>query len=93
MSPLQQRDGYACASTLYGNYRQEELIAIVIMSNTDADGDDEWPKSLRRWFGLVLCWVGIHDLRVIEVITGFGVGGPVQRVECQRCGRVRTRRG
>ena len=93
MSPLQQQDGHARASTLYGDYRQEELTAVAVMPNADPSGGDEWPKALRRRVGQVLCWFGFHDLRVIEVITGFGVGGPVQRVECERCGRIMTRRG
>ena len=93
MPPLQQQERHARAGTLYGDHRQEELIAIAIMPNSDPDGDAGWPKPLRRRVGQVLSWFGFHDLRVIEVIVGFGVGGPVQRVECQRCGRVMTRRG
>ena len=56
--PLQQQERHARAGTLYGDHRQEELIAIAIMPNSDPDGDDGWPKpsdgvSDRLFAGLV----------------------------------------
>ncbi len=42
--------------------------------------------------GRLLCWLGIHDFRVVDVTFGFGGGGSVERIECRRCGLVMTRR-
>lgn len=39
----------------------------------------------------VLCWLGIHDFRVISETYGFGSGGGVEKVECRRCGATMTR--
>ncbi len=51
-----------------------------------------------RWkvgglLGRFLCFAGIHDFRVVEVIFGFGVDDTVEKVQCRRCGLVATRRG
>ena len=37
-----------------------------------------------KFFGLLLCWVGIHDFRVVEVTLGFGDAGNVEKVRCNR---------
>ena len=42
-------------------------------------------------FGRLLCWLGIHDFRVIDVTLGFGEAGGVEKVECRRCGVVMSR--
>jgi hypothetical protein len=42
--------------------------------------------------GRLLCLVGIHDYRVLEVRFGFGEGNRIEKVECRRCGQVSTRR-
>jgi hypothetical protein len=41
----------------------------------------------------ILCLLGGHDFRVIEVTFGFGPSGKVEKVQCQRCGLVTTRSG
>lgn len=41
----------------------------------------------------LLCLIGAHDYRVIEVVIGFGPSGSVEKVECRRCGDVTTRHG
>lgn len=40
--------------------------------------------------GKVLCWLGFHDYRVVDVTLGFGTKG-VERDECRRCGVILTR--
>ena len=47
-------------------------------------------RLLKR-VGELLCALGIHDFRILEVTFGFGTGG-VERVQCRRCGVVTTRR-
>ncbi len=49
--------------------------------------------KLREFVGRLLCWLGIHDFRVVDVTFGFGGGGSVERVECRRCGLATTRQG
>jgi hypothetical protein len=51
------------------------------------------PKSFAAYPDQFLCRIGIHDLRLIEVVGGFGIGGSVEKSRCTRCGRVVTRRG
>jgi hypothetical protein len=43
-------------------------------------------------FRRLLCFLGFHDFRVVEVIMGFGPSGAVEKVECCRCGQLTTRR-
>ncbi len=45
--------------------------------------------DLFRW---LLCFLGFHDFRVVEVTMGFGSSGNVEKVECRRCGRLTARR-
>jgi hypothetical protein len=47
--------------------------------------------KLREFVGRILCWLGIHDFRVIDATFGFGKGGSVERIECRRCRVVTTR--
>lgn len=45
-----------------------------------------------RILGRILCLVGVHDFEVLDVTFGFGPGGGVAKVRCQRCGLTTTRR-
>ncbi len=47
-------------------------------------------KKQNKW-GRLLCWLGMHDDKVIDATFGFGSAGNVERVECKRCGRLETR--
>lgn len=40
--------------------------------------------------GRLLCWLGFHDYRVVDVTYEFGTDA-VEKDECRRCGAVRTR--
>jgi hypothetical protein len=42
-------------------------------------------------FRRLLCFLGFHDLRVVEVTMGFGSSGTVEKVECRRCGHRTAR--
>ena len=48
-------------------------------------------SKLSQILGRLLCWLGCHDFRVINVRLGFGAGGNIERVECWRWGRLFTR--
>jgi len=40
----------------------------------------------------LLCFLGFHDFRIVEVTMGFGPSGAVEKVECRRCGYLTARR-
>ncbi|MFB3150895.1 MAG: hypothetical protein ACE10M_10065, partial [Alphaproteobacteria bacterium] len=44
--------------------------------------------NLFRW---LICFLGFHDFRVVEVTMGFGASESVEKVECRRCGRLTVR--
>ncbi len=38
--------------------------------------------------GRILCFFGLHDFRLVDATFGFGAGGEVTKLQCQRCRRV-----
>ena len=48
-------------------------------------------EALWKRLGQVLCLLGVHDFRVIDVTYSFGQGGGVAKVQCRRCGFVTTK--
>ncbi len=50
-------------------------------------------SQLPWWIDRLLCRLGAHDFRLVEVVGGFGPGGQVQKLECRRCGCVTTKQG
>ena len=55
------------------------------------DRKDLW-KRLPAPVGRLLCNLGFHDFRVLEVRFGFGHGNRIEKVECRRCALVSVRR-
>ena len=43
--------------------------------------------------GLLLCYIGIHQYKIIDVSFGFGPGGSVKTVQCKICKIKKTRKG
>ncbi len=43
-------------------------------------------------FSRLLCFLGFHAFRVLEVTMGFGSSGTVEKVECRLCGCLTARR-
>ena len=41
---------------------------------------------------LLLCWLGIHRYKIIDVSFGFGQGGSVKTVECKICKIKKTKK-
>ncbi|GMQ88131.1 MAG: hypothetical protein BMS9Abin08_1356 [Gammaproteobacteria bacterium] len=41
--------------------------------------------------GRLLCWLGLHNFRVVDRMFEFGAGGAIEKVECKRCGVTMTR--
>jgi hypothetical protein len=47
--------------------------------------------DISSFIGCLLCRLGFHNFRVVEVTLGFGNAGSVEKVECRRCGVVMSR--
>ena len=43
--------------------------------------------------GLLLCWIGIHRYKIINISFGFGEGGSVRTIQCKVCGIMKIRKG
>ena len=43
-------------------------------------------KAVKRKLGLLLCWLGIHRYKVIDISFGFAAGDSVRTVKCKICG-------
>ena len=50
-------------------------------------------ENLSSTIGKLLCWLGFHDFQVLSRTFSFGETEGVEKVECNRCGVVATRRG
>ena len=42
---------------------------------------------------LILCWLGIHRYKIIDISFGFGLGGSVKTIRCKICGVKKTKKG
>ena len=47
-------------------------------------------EKLPPLLGRILCWLGFHDFRVVNVTFEFGTDA-LEKDECRRCGATRTR--
>ncbi len=47
--------------------------------------------AFKDLLGRVLCQLGLHKFRLLEVTEAFGPAGVVEKVECERCHVVATR--
>lgn len=56
------------------------------------DNRNDLGKRLMAPVGRLLCILGFHDYRVLEVRFGFGEGNRIEKVECRRCGQHSARR-
>ena len=50
-------------------------------------------KAVKRKLGLLLCWLGIHRYKVIDIYFGFVAGDTVKTIECKICGIKKIRKG
>jgi hypothetical protein len=59
--------------------------------STDLETGYSPHMDIRAFLNGLLCWIGLHDYEVIEATFGFGDSGSVEKDQCRRCGKVRTR--
>ena len=69
--------------------RRPEMPALSLKVPAVTEKRDKLPA----WIGRLLCRLGLHDYRLIEVVGGFGQGGQVQKVECRCCGHITAKQG
>ena len=43
--------------------------------------------------GLLLCWIGVHRYKIIDISFGFGPSGTIKRIQCKICGIKKIRKG
>ena len=43
-------------------------------------------------FTYVLCWLGIHRYKVVDITFGFGAAGSTERLKCKICGIQKVKR-
>ena len=37
-------------------------------------------------FAYLVCWLGIHRYKIIDITFGFGKAGSIQKLKCKTCG-------
>ena len=50
---------------------------------------DKIVKAVKRKIGLLLCWLGIHRYKVIDISFGFAAGDSVRTIKCKICGIIK----
>ena len=53
---------------------------------------DKIVKVVKRKLGLLLCWLGIHRYKVIDISFGFAAGDSVKTIKCKNCGVEKIRK-
>ena len=54
---------------------------------------DKFVKAVKTKLGLLLCWLGIHRYKVIDISFGFVSGDTVKTIKCKICGISKIRKG
>ena len=53
---------------------------------------DKIVKAMKTKLGLLLCWLGIHRYKVIDISFGFAAGDSVRTIKCKICGITKIRK-
>ena len=48
---------------------------------------------MKTKLSLLLCWLGIHRYKVIDISFGFAAGDTVKTIKCKNCGIKKIRKG
>ena len=72
---------------LHWCYIRRQRLAMVMTGSTGGNSAlADTGRNLQKVLLRLLCRLGIHDFKTIDITFGFGAGGSVETVECQRCG-------
>ena len=55
--------------------------------------NDKIVKEVKTKLNLLLCWLGIHRYKVIDVSFGFAAGDSVRTIQCKVCGIKEIKKG
>ncbi len=69
---------------------------ITQCTNRSPGGEDSRLRevpTLLKMLSRILCRLGVHDFRLVEMTISFGSEGGVEKVRCTRCGLTITRAG
>ncbi len=69
---------------------------ITQCTNRSPGGEDSRLRevpTLLKMLSRILCRLGVHDFRLVEMTVSFGSEGGVEKVRCTRCGLTITRAG
>jgi len=53
---------------------------------------DKIVKEVKTKLALLLCWLGIHRYKVIDISFGFAAGDSVRTIKCKICGIKKIRK-
>ena len=48
---------------------------------------------MKTKLSLLICWLGIHRYKVIDISFGFAAGDTVKIIKCKNCGIRKIRKG
>ena len=48
---------------------------------------------MKTKLSLLLCWLGVHRYKVIDISFGFAAGDTVKTIECKNCGIKKIKKG
>ena len=48
---------------------------------------------MKTKLGILLCWLGFHRYKVIDISFGFVAGDTVKIIECKICGIKKIKKG
>ena len=75
----------------YKNYNFPAAHYYLITPFIDKLLTDNNDKILMFKFAYLVCWLGIHRYKIIDVTYGFGKSGSIQKLKCKICGIQKTK--
>ena len=78
----------------YSNYDQNFPTAHLasFFYSLYYNESDNIVKVVKIKLGLLLCWLGIHRYKVIDISFGFAAGDSVRTIKCKICGIKKIRK-
>ena len=77
----------------YQNFPAAHYTSFFFFDSSYYIINDKIVKVVKTKLSLLLCWLGIHRYKVIDVSFSFGQGGSVKTIECKICKIKKTRKG
>ena len=68
----------------YQNFPATHLVSFFY--SLYYNESDNIVKVVKTKLALLLCWLGIHRYKVIDISFGFAAGDSVRTIKCKICG-------